>query len=523
MTIDIQWRWVAPEVVLAGFAMAALLVSAAGTAARGKGASAKPDLGTPGGPGLRWSQWLSGAGVAVSALLALPGIAAEGERVHFWGSMVHDPFSAFIKVTVAVATLLVMAMVNGYRRALHNRPEVYSLLALAALAMYFMASASELVLLFLAIEFLSLTSYVLVGYLKDEPRSAEAGIKYFLFGAACSAVMLYGMSLLYGLSGDTTLQGIAAAVGRVGAGMSRQALLVAILLVLAGIGFKIAMVPFHQWVPDAYEGAPTPVTAFLSVASKAAGFAVAVRFFAAAFPTADLAHFWASVVAVLAMLTMTWGNTVAFWQTNIKRMLAYSSIAQAGYVMVGLAALGITGGQPGSYAIPSILLYLAVYLFMNLGAFGVVVAVANQTGSEEIADYAGLHGRSPWLAAVFSIFLLSLIGIPPTAGIVGKLWLFLAAVKGQSPLLTVLAVVLFVNSVASAYYYLGVMRRMYFDEAGDPSPVVPCRALTGTLAVCALATLAIGIAGQPLLDLVLGTASASTLLQGLTIWHPMGG
>ncbi len=520
--IDIQWSWIAPELVLAGFALAALLAAVIGAAARGRGASAKAAMGPEGGPGLRLAAALSMAGVALSAILTLPQLAAGSERLHFWGGMAHDPFSAFLKVMVALSVLVVMVMLGGYWRALHNRPEIYALLALATLAIYFMASAAELVLLALAIEFLSLTSYVLVGYLKHEPRSAEAGLKYFLFGALCSAVMLYGMSLLYGLTGSTTLQGIGAAISGPAAGTRPEILLAAILLVLAGLGFKIAMVPFHQWVPDAYEGAPTPITAFLSVASKAAGFAVAIRFFAMAFPVEEIAHHWATIVAILAMLTMTWGNTVAIWQTNMKRMLAYSSIAQAGYVMVGLAALGIGGRAVEAYAIPGILLYLAVYLFMNLGAFAVVIAVANRGGTEEIPGYAGLHHRAPWLAAVLTLFLLSLIGIPPTAGFVGKVWLFLAAIRGNSVLLAVLAVVLFINSVISAYYDLGVVRRMYLEAPEDSTPLSTNRPLVGALAVCAIATLVIGLYGQPLFALAQETAATSTLLHGVTLWQSAG-
>ncbi|MDH7571795.1 MAG: NADH-quinone oxidoreductase subunit N, partial [Armatimonadota bacterium] len=330
--IDINWFWVSPELTLAVTGMLAFLVAAAQTAGARRPTPAPERLGV--------AEWLSVAGVGIAGLLALwvgmRGAEQSGAMVHLWGGMTHDPFSAWFKVAVSVAVLLVMAMNTSYRRPMFNRPELYPLLTLATMAIFLMASASELVLIFLAIEFLSITSYVLAGYLKDDPKSAEAGLKYFLFGTVCSAVMLYGMSLLYGMTGTTHLVDIAARLAAGPSALELQVTVIAACLVLAGIGFKISMAPFLQWVPEAYEGAPTPITAFLSVASKAAGFALAVRVFTVAFPSVELARHWGTLLGILAIITMTWGNTAAIWQVNVKRMLAYSTLAQIGFILTGI-------------------------------------------------------------------------------------------------------------------------------------------------------------------------------------------
>ena len=515
--IDIKWLWIAPEIVLTVAGLLALLVAAmqpAGTPA--DDAAAEIENRKSKIENLGAAEIISIFGVACAGILALTSLPdrSAANAHHFWGMMTHDGFSAFFKAIVALAVLLVMAMTAGYRRHVYNRPEVYGFLTLATLAIFFMASASELVMIFLAIEFLSIVSYVLVGFLKDEPRSAEAGIKYFLFGAVCAAVMLYGMSFLYGMTGTTVLREIGVHLSTRKMAAHPQIALIAMMLILAGLGFKISMVPFQQWVPDAYEGAPTPITAFLSVASKAAGFAVALRILGVAFGGPALAPHWAAIIGLLAMLTMTWGNTAAIGQSNMKRMLAYSSIAQAGYLMVGLVAAGAAPEIAQRYALPGILLYLLVYLFMNLGAFAVVIAVANQTGSEEIPQYAGLCQRAPWLAALLSFFLLSLIGIPPTAGFIGKMYLFMAAINGKSAMLNTLAIVMIVNSVISAFYYLNVVRCMYFQPPAEETPLVPNRPLIAALAVTAVATLALGVSSLGA-DVATAGAHASALFQGI--------
>jgi proton-translocating NADH-quinone oxidoreductase chain N len=378
-------------------------------------------------------------------------------------------------------------MQERYRR----QGEFYALLLFATLAITLIAGASNLVLIFLSVDFLSITSYVLTGYVREDRRSIEAAIKYFLYGATLSAVMLYGMSLLFGLTGVTDLNAIAAGLGE-GAG-ERAVVLLALLFVVAGLGFKVAAVPFHQWAPDAYEGAPTPVTAFLSLGPKVAGFAVLARFLLFAFPQFQIE--WTVLLLAVSVMTMTVGNLIAIWQKNIKRLLAYSSIAQAGYVMIGLVA--VSGG-----GIASSLFYLSVYLFANLGAFAVVLAVSRGELGEQLEDYAGLSQHSPGLALAMMLFLLSLAGIPPLAGFVGKVNLFVAAVREG---LIGLVVVGVLNSVISLYYYLQVVRQMYLLPPTSEEPVNIPRPILTTLLVAAAGVLMLGIYPSLLLALIQAT------------------
>jgi len=335
---------------------------------------------------------------------------------------------------------------------------------------------------------MSLTGYIMASYLKDNPLSVEAGIKYFLYGAVSAAVMLYGMSLVYGMTGTTDLAQIKQALAGLHMTMQGKLLLyMAFVFILVGLGFKIAIVPFHQWSPDVYEGAPIPVTAFLSVGPKAAGFAALVRLLVVAFPTSALN--WVPVVGVLAAITMTFANVVAITQRNIKRMLAYSSIAHAGYVLVGLAAYP----KSQDYSINGIILYLVIYLFMNLGAFAVAISVFNKMGTELIEDYAGFAKTSPRLAMLMAIFMLSLTGIPPTAGFVGKFYLFMAAVQSD---LYWLAGFMLVNTAISLYYYFNVVRYMYFYEPKTPEPAEEPGYLQYALLITLFFTLLIGIYPQ---------------------------
>jgi proton-translocating NADH-quinone oxidoreductase chain N len=339
---------------------------------------------------------------------------------------------------------------------------------------------------------------VLTGYLRRDPRSTEAAMKYFLYGALASGVMLYGFSLLYGFTGSVDLATIA---GALGASQPNLGLVImSILLVLVGFGFKIALVPFHQWSPDAYEGAPTPITAFLSVGPKAAGLAVLIRVMVVAFPAYDVN--WTAILSLVAILTMTLGNVVALWQKNMKRMLAYSSIAQAGYMLIGLAAWT---AQPSGWAngVAAILLFLFAYLFTNLGVFAVAIALENKTGTSDIADYAGLIRRSPFLTVALLIFFLSLIGIPPTGGFMGKLFVFGAAVDQR---LYVLAGIGIINSVISVYYYFGVTRLTFFSQGKDESPIRPSLAMNAVIAVTLVMTLLIALYGQPFISLASNSA-----------------
>jgi len=378
---------------------------------------------------------LAGLAVALCACITL----LDQEPATVLTVLTLDGLTLVADMLALVSVGIVVLFSAPYMRERFRREaEFYALLLFATLAITLLAGASDLVLIFLSADFLSITSYILTGYLREDRRSSEAAIKYFLYGATLSAVMLYGISLLFGLTGVTNLNDIAA---RLGEGAAERTVVVPVLfLVVAGLGFKVAAVPFHQWAPDAYEGAPTPVTAFLSLGPKVGGFAVLARFLLFAFPKFQTD--WTALLLAMSVATMTVGNLIAIWQDNIKRLLAYSSIAQAGYVMIGLVAVSDGG-------IASVLFYLSVYLFANLGAFAVVLAVSRGELGERIEDYAGLSQRSPGLALMMMLFLLSLAGIPPLAGFVGKMNLFVAAVREG---LIGLVVVGVLNSVVSLYY-----------------------------------------------------------------------
>ncbi len=440
-------------------------------------------------PAKPWLSYVALGGLAAAALGLLPGV---GQTRQVAAMLAADPFAIFFKALAILGVALVIAAALPYMRT--RTPyvgEFYALLLVSAAAICLVVSAANLIMLYLAMEFLSITSYVLAGYFREDRKSGEAAIKYFLYGATASAVMLYGMSLLYGATGTTDLAGIAQALGQRG----RADLLwlggPAIILLLVGFGFKASLVPFHQWAPDTYEGAPTPVTAFLSTASKAAGFAILIRVFLSALP--DLQPLWVALLALVSVLTMTLGNLTAIRQTNIKRMLAFSSIAQAGYILIGVAAVAAeSGATAGPFdGINGVLIYLFAYLVTNVGAFAVVIAVENRSGKVEIKDYAGLIRRAPWLAVALFIFLLSLAGIPPTAGFVGKLFVFGAAVRAA---MIPLAVIGALNVVVSAFYYLNVVRVMFFvPPEPDAEPVVVARPLQATVLLTGALTLLIGL------------------------------
>jgi len=413
-----------------------------------------------------------------------------------------DSFALFFQI-VAVLTggLVILSAVDYMQERTPYRAEFYSLLLIACLAITLVAAGTDLVMIYIAIELLSITSYILTGYLREDRKSTEAAIKYFLYGAMASAAMLYGMSLLYGVTGATSLGAIAASLGAADASL-RWLVFPALVFVLAGFGFKIAAVPFHQWSPDAYEGAPTPITAFLSVGSKAAGFAVLVRVLITALP--DFRLDWVAVLSAISMATMTVGNLVALTQRNIKRMLAYSSIAHAGYILIGLVCWDL-GRSAGRFTgINGVLIYLLAYLFTNLGAFVVVIAFEQATGSNRIEDYAGLARSSPALAGAMLVFLFSLTGIPGTGGFIGKLFVFGAAIQVQ---FYALAIVGIINSVIAAFYYLNVVRYMFFETGPGEAPALnPSPALKVTLAVTTVMTLVVGLYVQPFIELVQGAA-----------------
>jgi NADH-quinone oxidoreductase subunit N len=408
----------------------------------------------------------------------LPGAEQEQlPKIALWltTAFAADRLASFFKVAILIGALLVALVTVDYaeKRIAFARAEFYGILIFAVLALCFMASAVELITLFLAIEFASIASYILAAYLRDDPKSAEAGLKYFLVGATTTAVALYGMSLVYGSTGTTHLYEIAEkltpSLGEKGPAFGVHAFtMLGLLLMLAMLGFKVSMVPVHGWAPDTYEGAPTPVTAFLSVASKAAGMAVFLRVLAASFGPASTG--WQLVLSFLSLVTMTFGNLGALWQRNIKRLMAYSSIAQVGYLLIGIAAFtpadweiltGVRAASPTDMGLPGVLYFVLGYAFANMAAFAVIIWVEHATGSAEIDDYDGLAQRAPFAATLLTISFLSLIGIPPLAGFFGKFFLFGAAIKSG---LAWLAIAGIINSVISAAYYLEVVRRMFFLE-----------------------------------------------------------
>ena len=403
------------------------------------------------------------------------------------GLLAIDGFATFFKSLVIVSALLTVLMSPSYLRVEGVRAgEYYFLILCATLGMLFMASGVDLITLFIGLETMAVSFYVLAGYLKPNQRSNEASVKYFLLGGFSLGILLYGMSLLYGATGTTSLAGIAEALA---GGEPSLTLSLALVLLVAGMGFKIAAVPFHMWAPDVYEGAPTPVTAYLSVGSKAASFAMILRIFIEGLPS--LAVDWQVLFWVLAAITMTVGNLAAITQSNTKRMLAYSSIAHAGYVLIGVAA----GTERG---VAAAMVYLWVYLFMQLGAFAVVAMLRRKdVVGDELQDLSGLYLRKPLAAVAMLIFMLSLGGIPPTAGFMGKLWLFAAAIESG---LVWLAVIFVVNSVISLYYYYRVVVFMWLkDETSGPEMAIN-PALATALVIAAVGSLLFGVYPQVLFD-----------------------
>ena len=416
-----------------------------------------------------------------------------------------DPMALFFKL-IAVLTIILVSVsaVEYVNNHTPFRAEFYALTLFAGLSLMFLSSATNLIMIYLALEFLSITSYILTGFLRRDLRSTEAAMKYFLYGALASGVMLYGFSLLYGATGSVDLATIAAALSDITL-ESAFLVIVAVMFMLAGFGFKIALVPFHQWSPDAYEGAPTPITAFLSVGPKAAGFAVLIRVLVVALP--EYSFNWTVMLSAIAILTMTVGNLVALWQTNMKRMLAYSSIAQAGYMLIGLAAWT---ANPSTYSlsdgVSAILLFIFAYLFTNLGVFTVAIIMENKTGTANITDYAGLIRRSPFLSVALLVFFLSLIGIPPTGGFIGKMFVFGAAVDQSLFVLVAFGVV---NSAISVYYYFGVSRQVFFNTGDDESPIRAGFGLNAVVVVTVAITLLIALYAQPFIQFA--TESANIL------------
>jgi NADH-quinone oxidoreductase subunit N len=432
----------------------------------------------------------------LGALIPVLTLAVDGHnRSMFGGAYVVDNYALALKgFFLIVAYITILISVDYIAEGDYYQGEFYFLLLTSVLGMSIMASGRDLVTLFVALETISIPTYVLAGYRKHDRRSNEAGIKYYLIGVLSSAVMLYGMSLIFGLTGTTTLSGISTWIGT--HGHAPALLTVAIFLSLVGFAFKVSAVPFHFWAPDTYDGAPTPVTAFLSVASKAGGFVAMLDIVFFGFGNDGKAWWW--VVGLLAAFSMTLGNLAALRQTNLVRMLAYSSIAQGGFLLVPFAAYGIArDASVRSSAFQATIVYLLIYGAMNLGAFAVLIAVARRTRSAEIESYSGLFATSPGLALTMTIFLASLAGIPPLAGWYAKFVMFRAIIEAgsHSQWAIALAVVAAVNSVIAFFYYSGVIRQMWFREpiGDDRRPIVVPPALGAAIALTTLTVVAVGV------------------------------
>ena len=424
-----------PEIFLSVLAMALLLIN----------------VFRPGGQ-KSYLAYISFIGIVVAAILVGAGWGSHIES--FSGSVVLDNFATFFKITFLVAAGLTVLISDQYmEREGCNHGELYPLILFTVVGMMLMASGTDLMTIFLGLEVMSVSLYVLAGFNRANKKSNEAGLKYFLLGAFSTGFLLYGMALIYGSTGTTKLYKIATIVGQMTLPTANIMLVAGMLLMLTGFAFKIAAAPFHMWTPDVYEGAPTPMTAFMSAGPKAAGFAALLRIFLVALPTLQVE--WSQVLWVMAVLTMTVGNITALRQDNIKRVLAYSSIAHAGYALVGFVAGNGTGTA-------GILFYMLSYAFMNIGAFAIVILVAKKGETNgNVSDFAGLGFKRPLLAVVMTIFLFSLAGMPPTAGFIGKFYLFSGAIQEGYIWLAVIGVL---NSAASVYYYLRIMVYMYMKE-----------------------------------------------------------
>lgn len=453
-------------------------------------------------------------------LIAGVMLAMTGYGRGFGTMFFNDPFSLFFKVIFLGAAFMAIGSSFGIikRKIVNHRGEFFGLIIFSTVGMMFLASSNELLSLYIGLELTTIPLFVLAAMYKDNKLSVEAGIKYFVIGAFSSALLLYGMSFLYGLSGttDITQMKINIAVAHLTFREIGVILSMAVVLILAGVGFKLALPPFHQWAPDVYEGAPTPVAAFLSVGSKAAGLVAFTKLFAnglSAFHGPEMApNDWGRLVGLVAIAAMVIGNVVAIRQTNIKRMLAYSSIAQAGYIMIGLVAMNYNGLISMSY-------YMFVYMFANMGAFAVVTIFEDKTGSCEIASYRGLSKSSPAISALMAIFLLSLAGIPPLAGFFAKYYVFLAAIEAAGTDSSLwwmywLVGVGLVTAVFSLYYYANVIKQMYFSKEDSPY-VLSCPApAVAVLAIGLLGVVLFGLFPQTVLDYAIDIPAAFGLISG---------
>jgi NADH-quinone oxidoreductase subunit N len=485
----LDYHALAPEIILAGVVVLVLLVDLFVDETR------------------KWAlSTISGMGVLVAFIpIVTLALSDDEPRVMFGGGYVVDDFALVVKALFLLSAYIVILMSSNYvEEGDYHQGEYYFLLLTSVLGMVMMGSSRDLVSIFVALEFLSIPAYMLAAWRKRDLKSNEAGMKYFLLGVFASAVMLYGMSLVYGMAGTTLLTGIQ---GYLAANGNEPITTLAIMFIVVGFAFKVSAVPFHTWAPDTYEGAPTPITAFLSVASKAAGFVALLTLVFVAFPAAK--DVWQPLFWVLAALTMTVGNLVALRQTNIVRLFAYSSIAQGGFMLMPLAVVG-NNAQARQDALTAVVTYLIIYAAMNLGAFAVIIAVARKTRSGQISSYGGLFDYAPALAVAMAFFLFSLAGIPPLGGWIAKFGVFKSLLAAGGSWAVILAVIGAVNSVVALFYYAGVAREMFMNPApdGDTTPVRVPQSLMAALGITAAVTLLLGV----LPNVVLHFGDLSTFL-----------
>ena len=442
--------------------------------------------------------WVLGVGLVVVGL-SVHNLSSVPPTTLFLDMIVIDPFSSFMKIVIILSTLLVIvaSWVNDELEK-YRKGEYFTIMGIMVMGLFLMTSSVDIIMLYISIEVVSIMSFVLAAYLKLDTRSNEAGLKYVIYGAFSSGVMLFGLSIVYGLAGSTNYFAIQDTLSSLD-GSANPALIMALLMIFAGFGYKISSVPFHFWTPDVYEGSPSTITAYLSVAPKAAGFAMIIRFFHQVFSdsigltsnaigSTDLP--WPEIIGVLAVVTMTMGNLVAIQQKSIKRMLAYSSIAHAGYMMLALPVLSME-------AVESVMIYLFIYVFMNLGAFFIVIFVKNKTGGESFEDFEGLGWKMPIVGAFMTLFMLSLTGLPPTAGFIGKLYIFKTLVGAGSEFLW-LVVAGGVNSVISLYYYFHVVKVMFLGGKRSDVITYPPSTLFGLMIFTAVPSLVLGLYWNPL-------------------------
>jgi NADH-quinone oxidoreductase subunit N len=522
-------QYIMPEIILTVFACAALILDAMLPRDRKKVVA--------------WVS-LAGIGFALVSLLILSSNVLGFDFRHFTFGNVGAPRTAFFDMIVLDTYGVVFKLMFLIGAAIsillsikyldiegEQRGEYYALILFAVIGMMFMASGIDLLTLFISLELMAISVYILVGYFRRDKKSNEASMKYFLLGAFSSGILLYGISMIYGLTGSTNLQKIATALPIVAttnfaplgqAADMRYLVLMSMILMAAGMFFKVAAVPFHMWAPDAYEGAPTSVTAFMSVAVKAASFAMFGRLFLYGMPDLRGAIAgdptvnppipglpgWAVLLGVVAAITMVWGNLGALTQTNTKRLLAYSSISHAGYTLLGLIAgneMGYTG----------FIIYLFIYTLMNLGIFGCIIALRRRgIVGDRMEDLNGLMRKAPWLTVMMTIFLLSLGGIPPTAGFIGKFYLFAGLIETGNPWLVRLAILAVVMSAISLYYYIRFIRAMYIEAESEPQPVRLAPSLQIALGIAALFVLCVGVYPQPLINIT----QKAAVSQGLKIY-----